>query len=92
MVCVGARLTSANQGLLVVGVILLSVAIVLGVIVTLMVFKKGIIQKISLFCYYFVFSSRTMAISGSLCDRICSSICISCVVGGSGISCWSTKK
>ena len=45
LVCVGARLTSANQGLLVVGVILLSVAIVLGVIITLTVFKKGIIHK-----------------------------------------------
>ena len=43
LVCIGARLTSANQGLLVVGVILLSVAIVLGVILTWMVFKKGII-------------------------------------------------
>ena len=84
--CVGARLTSANQGLLAVGVIVLSVAIVLGVIITWMVFKKGIIDKISLFCYYFVFSSRTMAISGSLCDRICCSIYIFCVVGGSGIS------
>ena len=44
-VCIGAQLTSGNQGLLVVGVILLSVAIVLGVITTLMVikfnFKKG---------------------------------------------------
>ena len=40
-VCVGKRLTSANQGLLIVGVILLSVAIVLGVIITLMVFKNG---------------------------------------------------
>ena len=45
LVCVGARLTSANQGLLVVGVILLSVVIVFGVIITLMPldFKKGII-------------------------------------------------
>ena len=43
LVCVGTRLTSANQGLLVVGVILLSVAIILGVIITLMVSKKGII-------------------------------------------------
>ena len=42
LVCVGTRLTSANQGLLVVGVILLSVAIVLGVIITVMVFKKGV--------------------------------------------------
>ena len=42
LVCVGAQLTSANQGLLVVGVILLSVAIVLGVIITVMVFKKGV--------------------------------------------------
>ena len=42
LVCVGARLTSVNQGLLVVGVILLSVAIILGVIITCMVFKKGI--------------------------------------------------
>ena len=41
LVCVGARLTSSNQGLLVVGVILLSMAIVLGVIITLNVFKKG---------------------------------------------------
>ena len=41
-VCVGAQLTSANQGLQAVGVILLSVAIVLGVIITVMVFKKGI--------------------------------------------------
>ena len=48
-VCVGARLTSTNQGLLVVGVILLSVAIVLGVIVTLMVFKKG---SIHYYTYY----------------------------------------
>ena len=39
--CVGARLTSENQGLLVVGVILLSVAIVLGVIITGMIFTKG---------------------------------------------------
>ena len=47
LVCLGARLTSANQGLLVVGVILLSVAIVFGVIITLMVldFKKGIIHN-----------------------------------------------
>ena len=52
LVCVGARLTSANQGLLVVGVILLSVAIVLGVIITWMIFKKGIIHKTSLFCCY----------------------------------------
>ena len=52
LVCVGARLTSANQGLLVVGVILLSVAIILGVIITWMIFKKGIIQKTSLFCCY----------------------------------------
>ena len=43
LVCVGARLTSVNQGLLVVGVILLSVAIILGVIITWMVIKKGII-------------------------------------------------
>ena len=43
LVCVGAQLTSANQGLLVVGVILLSVVIVFGVIITWMVFKKGII-------------------------------------------------
>ena len=43
LVCVGAQLTSASQGLLVVGVILLSVAVVLGVIITWMVFKKGII-------------------------------------------------
>ena len=41
LVYVGARLTSANQGLLVVGVVLLSVSIVLGVIITVMVFKKG---------------------------------------------------
>ena len=40
----GTRLTSANQGLLVVGVILLSVAIILGVIITLMVIKKGMIH------------------------------------------------
>ena len=45
LVCVGVRLTSANQGLLVVGVILLSVAIVFGVIITVMVFKKGIIRS-----------------------------------------------
>ena len=38
LVCVGARLTSANQGLLVVGVILLSFVIVLGVIITWMAF------------------------------------------------------
>ena len=42
LVCVGAQLTSANQGLLVVGVILLSVAIVLGVIITLIVCTKGV--------------------------------------------------
>ena len=42
LVCVGVQLTSANQGLLVVGVILLSVAIVVGVIITVMVFKKGV--------------------------------------------------
>ena len=55
LVCVGVQLTSANQGLLVVGVILLSVAIVLGVIITLMVFKKGIIPNTFLFCYYIFF-------------------------------------
>ena len=93
LVCVGARLTSANQGLLIVGVILLSVAIVLGVIITWMVFKKGIIHKHNflVFFNYFCFL-RTMAISGSLCDRICYNIYISCVVGSSGISCWTAKK
>ena len=92
LVCVGAQLTSANQGLLVVGVILLSVAIVLGVIVTLIVFKKGIIHKHNfLVCYYSCFL-RTMAISESLCSRICYNIYISCVVGGSGNSCWTAKK
>ena len=45
-VCVGSRLTPANQGLLVVGV-LLSVAIVLGVIITVMVFKKGVYHSYS---------------------------------------------
>ena len=61
MVCVGAQLTSANQGLLVVGMILLSVAIVLGVIITWMVFKKGIIcvhkslvRKCKLYVLYYV--------------------------------------
>ena len=49
LVCVGARLTSANLGLLVVGVILLSMAIVLGVIITVMIFKKGIIQQLRFF-------------------------------------------
>ena len=33
-----------------------------------------------------------MAISGSLHDRISCSIRITCVLGGSGISCWTTKK
>ena len=41
LVCVGARLTSANLGLLVSGVIVLSMSIVFGVIITVMVFKKG---------------------------------------------------
>ena len=59
--CIGARLTSANQGLLIVGVILSSVAIILGVIITLMVFKKGIIcvhkslvRKCKLYVLYYV--------------------------------------
>ena len=93
MLCVGARLTSANQGLLVVGVILLSVAVVLGVIITLMVFKKGMYHYwLRIFLVINVFSSRTMAISESLCDRISCNICISRVVGCSGISCWIAKK
>ena len=56
-VCVGSWLTPANQGLLVVGVILLSVAIVLGVIITSMVFKKGIILSFTVYsnCFLFCF-------------------------------------
>ena len=49
LVCVGAQLTSANQGLLAVGVILLSVGIVLGVIISSMVFKKGTRHSYSIY-------------------------------------------
>ena len=92
LVCVGAWLTSANQGLLVVGVILLSVAIVLGVIITVITFIKGVTMIVASFFYHQYVFYRTMAISESLYDRICCDICISCVVGGSGISCWTAKK
>ena len=92
LVCVGAQLTSANQGLLVVGVILLSVAIILGVIIIWMVFTKGVIPKLPCFVVTFFLLYRPMVISESLCGRIHCNICISCVVGGSGILCWTAKK
>ena len=45
LMCVAVQLTSANQGLVVVGVIaLIFGAIILGVIITWMLINKGMIQ------------------------------------------------
>ena len=95
-VCVGPRLTSTNQGLVVVGVIaLISVVIILAVTITWMLIHKGMIciasyvTKTLLLCFLLY---RTMAISGSRCDRIQFSIGISCVVDSNGIICCTAKK
>ena len=55
-------------------------------------FVVVVVYVIVFICLFVFSSSRTMAISGFLCDRIGCSIVISCVVGGSGISCWTANK
>ncbi len=91
---VDVRLTTTNQVLLGVGVILWSVAFIVGtILITIkikVVTRKGEVRtsiiRILICCF------RILGISGSLCGGVvCSRVVISGVVGGSRNPSWNTN-
>ncbi len=91
---VDVRLTTTNLVLLVVGVILWSVASIVGIILIVIKVKagKGELRSSIILILYILICSRILVISGSLCGVVvCSRVIISGVVCGSGNPSWNTN-